>query len=206
VTASTDAEAQDNWRIDALDLDPVAFGLMHPDPGLTVMDLAEADQLVAAYRNWLKLCAWYPGEPIVPTLTVDDAWRTHLADTAKYARDCQTAFGMFAHCHPYYVHDSHKAAWRRAYRRTRELFRQHFGVDMPGTAPGDDEHLHPDAECCTGGSGFTRVFGDPPSTVSLLDRERPRPLRPQPLAAADRRPGEPVLASHLPHLAGTPAR
>lgn len=190
----TPGQEQAATRIDDLDLDPVAFGLMHPDPGLTVMDLAEADQIVTAYRHWLKLCAWYPGEPLVPALPVDDAWRAHLGDTAKYARDCQAAFGMFAHCYPYYGHDGHKAAWRRAYQRTRELFRQHFGTDMPGTAPGDDEHLHPDTECCTGGSGCIRVFGELAGTeagiVSVLDRERPRPPRAQPLAAPAR-PGKP---------------
>jgi hypothetical protein len=205
----TQSQEQAATQIDVLDLDPVAFGLMHPDPGLTVMDLAEADQIVAAYRNWLKLCAWYPGEPLVPTLTIDDAWRAHLADTAKYARDCQAAFGMFAHCYPYFGHDGHKAAWRLAYRRTCELFRRHFGTDMPGTAPGDNEHLHPDTECCTGGSGYTRVFGELSDMgaggVSLLDRERPRPPRVQHASATGRRPLESSLSSHLPHLAGTPA-
>ena len=206
----TPGQQQAAARIDALDLDPVTFGLMHPDPGLTVMDLAEADQIVTAYRNWLKLCAWYPREPLVPTLPVDEAWRAHLSDTAKYASDCQTAFGMFAHCYPYYGHDGHKAAWRSAYRRTGELFRRHFGTDMPGTAPGDDEHLHPDTECCTGGSGCTRVFGELPDVgagaVSLLDRERPRPLRAQQAPATGRRPLEPALSTLLPHLAGTPTR
>jgi hypothetical protein len=189
-------------RVDALDLESVVFGLMHPDPGLTVMDLAEADQVVAAYRGWLKLCAWYPEEPLVPTLSIDDAWRAHLADTAKYARDCQAAFGRFAHCYPYYGHGVRKAAWHRAYQRTRDLFCRHFGTDMPGTAPGDDEDSHPDAECCTGGSGCIRVFGDEAGTVWVLDRERPGPLRSRPNAAPARR-AEPVLAGHSPLPAGT---
>ncbi len=189
-------------RIDALDLDPVVFGLMHPGPGLTVMDLAEADQVVAAYRGWLKLCAWYPGEPLVPALSIDDAWHAHLADTAKYARDCQAAFGMFARCYPYYGHDSQSAAWRGAYQRTRDLFRLHFGTDMPGTAPGIDGEFHPDAGCCTGGSGCIRVFGDQAGAVSVLDRERPRPWRARP-PAASACPAEPALAGGSPHPAGT---
>lgn len=201
----TPGQEQAAARIDDLDLDPVVFGLMHPYPGLTVMGLAEADQVVAAYRRWLKLCAWYPEDPLVPTLSIDDAWRAHLADTAKYARDCQAAFGRFAHCYPY-GHDSRKGAWHRAYRRTRDLFRLHFGTDMPGIAPGDDEDSHPDAECCTGGSGCILVFGGPAgfeaSAVSVLDRERPRPLRDRPAAAPGRR-AQLALGWHSPCPAGT---
>jgi hypothetical protein len=105
----TPGQEQAAARVDALDLDPVVFALMHPYPGLTVMGLAEADQVVTAYRCWLKLCAWYPEEPLVPSLSIDDAWRAHLADTAKYARDCQAAFGGFAHCYPH-GRDSRQAA------------------------------------------------------------------------------------------------
>jgi hypothetical protein len=146
-------------RVDALDLEPVAHGLMHPYPGLTVMGPAEAGQVVAAYRDWLKLCAWYPDEPLVPTLAVGDAWQTHLADTAKYASDCQMAFGAFAHCRPYHERSSRNPAWRLSCLLTQLLFRRHFAADMPGTAPSGDGHLHPDAECCTGWSGSSLVFG-----------------------------------------------
>jgi hypothetical protein len=192
-------------RIDALDLEPVVFGLMHPDPGLTVMGLAEADQIIAAYRGWLKLCAWYPGEPLVPALPIDEAWRAHLADTAKYARDCQAAFGTFAHCYPYYGHDTRRADWRSAYGRARDLFRRHFGTDMPGTFPGYPEEAHPGADCCTGGSGCVLVFGGLASrdgAVTVLDRERPRPPRGRPPAPAARW-AEPVLTENWRHPAGT---
>lgn len=116
--------------------------------------------MVAAYRGWLKLCAWYPGEPLVPAVPVDEAWQTHLADTAKYARDCQAAFGTFAHRYPHRWRDAHWVAWHRNYARTRDLFRGHFGTDMPGAAPPAGEDHHPGTGCCTGGAGSIRVFGD----------------------------------------------
>lgn len=155
------------------------------------MSLAEADQVITAYRAWLKLCAWYPGEPLIPAVPVDEAWQAHLADTAKYARDCDAAFGTFAHRYPYYWHDGRPAAWRRDYARTCDLFQTHFGTSMPGTAmPDGNDDFHLDAECCTGGAGSVRVFAGPasPATAPVLDRERPRPVR----APSPGRAGQPV--------------
>ena len=97
--------------------------------------------------------------------------------------------------------DSRQAAWHHAYRRTRDLFRLHFGIDMPGTASGGGES-HPGAECCDGGSGCILVLGDPPGpkagAAPVLDRDRPRPLRGRPPAAPGRRTE--------PDLAGSSAR
>jgi hypothetical protein len=195
----TPSQEQAAARVDALDLEPVVFGLMHPYPGLTVMGTAEADQVIAAYRGWLKLCAWYPDKPLVPTLTVGDAWHTHLADTAKYASDTAEAFGAFAHCYPY-GHDS-KSAWHQACQQTRALFRRHFGADMPGTAPCGDEQFHPEAECCTGWSGCILILAPSPlaypgaSAVPLLGRGRPVPPSARPPARqTPDRDGAPVRA------------
>lgn len=147
--------------VDALDLEPVVFGLMHPYPGLTVMGTAEADQLTAAYRSWLKLCAWYPGTPLVPTLAIGDAWHAHLADTAKYASDCARAFGAFAHCRTCYGHGSSQEAWDQACQQTRQLFRRHFAAEIPGIDPAADEQPHPGTGCCTGWSGCVLILGRP---------------------------------------------
>ena len=171
VSLTPDQEAAAR-RVDDLDLAPVASGLMHPYPGLTVMGTAEADQVVAAYRRWLKLCAWYPDEPIVPSLAVDDAWMAHVTDTARYAQDCAYAFGRFAHARPYHGPNG-GAGWRAAYERTRALFRAHFGTDMPGgpaaRAPGHPE----EADCCRGGAGR----GGPGSSPTPLPLEAvPVPL------------------------------
>ena len=42
------------------------FKLMHPEPGETALSLAGADQDVALYRCFLKLCVLQPGTTIVP--------------------------------------------------------------------------------------------------------------------------------------------
>ncbi len=44
-----------------------------------------ADDAVLA----LSECVWYPGEPVVPSTGIDQAWHAHILDTRKYARDCQ---------------------------------------------------------------------------------------------------------------------
>jgi hypothetical protein len=195
----TPGQEQAAARVDALDLEPVVSGLMHPYPGLTVMSTAEADQVIAAYRGWLKLCAWYPGMTLVPTLAVGDAWQIHLADTAKYASDTVKAFGAFAHCYPY-GHAS-KPAWHQACQQTRALFRLHFGADMPGSDASGDEQFHPEAECCTGWSGCILVLAQRglahpgAATVPLLGRERSTPARAWPPAGqAPDRDGSPARA------------
>lgn len=135
--ALTPAQEHAGQRIDALDLEPVTYKLMHPEPGQTAMSLAAADQLITAYRCYLKLCAWYPGEPVVPSKAIDEAWHAHILDTAKYAADTETVFGYFLHHFPYFGlrGPDDEAALSTAYTRTRDLFRQHFGADLPGQQP-----------------------------------------------------------------------
>src|SRR5215472_16162703 len=88
-------------RVDELDLEPVVFKLMNPDPGQVALGLAEADRDVALYRCFLKLCVLYPGIALVPTVRLDHVWHTHMLDTAKYRADCDTIFGRFMDHFPY---------------------------------------------------------------------------------------------------------
>ena len=46
-------------QADALDLEPIVFKLMYPEPGEKGLSLAEADQAVALYRCFLK----FPRDP-----------------------------------------------------------------------------------------------------------------------------------------------
>ncbi|MEU7863455.1 hypothetical protein [Nonomuraea sp. NPDC049141] len=141
--------------IDALDLDPIAFKLMHPHPGETVMTLAEADQLIAAYRCFLKLCVWYPDAKIVPSKDIDEVWHNHVLDTAKYAEDCEL-IGRFLHHYPYFGlgGPEDEAAWRAAYADTHELFYQHFGIDLSARQGGD---CHEGGGSCAGESLCTEA-------------------------------------------------
>jgi hypothetical protein len=114
--------------IDSLDLEPIAFTIAHPDPGITLDD---ADEKVRLYRCFLKICAWYPASPAVPAKEIDEVWRAHIVDTAKYAADSAAVFGHFGHCFPYFGLRGEHARWQAAYTRTRGLFRDHFDVDLP---------------------------------------------------------------------------
>ena len=89
-------------RVAALDLEPIVYKLMHPEPGETGLTLARADQDVALYRCFLELCVLHPGTTIVPTRQLDHVWHTHMLDTAKYRADCDWVFGYFLDHFPYF--------------------------------------------------------------------------------------------------------
>lgn len=155
-------------RVDELDLEPVVFKLMHPEPEEAGLSLGDADQAVALYRHFLKLCALYPGMTIVPTRQLDQVWHAHLLDTAKYRDDCERVFGRFLDHFPYagLRGPEDERAWREQFARTRDLFRRHFGVDV-GEEPGVSVcSNHGDgSDCCV---GWERDGGG----------GRPRPVRP----------------------------
>jgi hypothetical protein len=140
-------------RVDGLDLEPLVYKLMHPEPGEQALTLAQADQAVALYRCFLKLCVLYPGTAIVPTRQLDRVWHTHLLDTAKYRADCNEVFGHFVDHFPYagLLNDEDRQAWRRDFARTRRLFRRHFGFDLGVEPAASACSNHGDgSDCCVG--------------------------------------------------------
>jgi hypothetical protein len=179
-TGLTDEQARAGERIDALDLEPIVVKLMHPEPGQAAITLAEADQLIAAYRSFLKLCAWYPDEDIVPSKGMDLAWHTHILDTGKYAADTEAVFGYFLNHFPYFGMrgDDDVTAWQAAGDRTRELFRAHFGTDMPG---GPGESCHVGGSDCRADNGAICSFCSDRQCDKVahatLSAPRPRPDR-----------------------------
>lgn len=182
-TALTAGQVLLGERVDALDLEPIAFKLMHPHPGETVMGLGDADQVIAAYRGFLKLSAWYPHERIVPSRAIDEAWHAHILDTAKYAADCEAVFGHFVHHFPYFGlrGAGDEADWRAAYERTRELFGEHFGIGLSGTNAEAAPACHVNGASCKDGEGRICVFDESitceKSTGSASAWQRPRPDR-----------------------------
>ncbi len=178
LTTITAGQAQAGQRIDALDLEPIVAKLMHPEPGQTAMTLAEADQLIAAYRHFLKLCAWYPDEDIVPSRAIDQAWHAHILDTGKYAADSNAVFGYFLHHFPYFGMrgTDDVTTWQAAYQRTSDLFRQHSGTPLPAGQAS--------AECHNGGSDCKDSAGSicssrecDTSAQDTTSNPRPRPHR-----------------------------
>lgn len=145
----------DQWlrRIDVLDLEPIVYKLMHPEPGEKALSLAEADQAVALYRCFLKLCVLYPGTAIVPTRQLDHVWHNHMLDTAKYRADCDRVFGHFMDHFPYagLRGEDDQRAWRADFTHTRRLFREHFGIEIGDQPAASACRNHGDgSECCVG--------------------------------------------------------
>jgi hypothetical protein len=140
-------------RVDELDLGPIVYKLMHPEPGETGLSFNDADRDVALYRCFLKLCALYPGATLVPSRPLDHVWHTHMLDTAKYRADCDRVFGRFMDHFPYagLRGAEDRRAWREDFTRTRRLFKEHFGVEI-GTQPAASAcSNHGDgSDCCVG--------------------------------------------------------
>jgi hypothetical protein len=153
VTTKQVAIAERLRRIDALDLDPIAYTLTHSGPGEPRLSLADADQDIALYRRFLKLRVLHPGATIVPARELDRVWHAHLLDTAKYRADCDHVFGRFLDHFPYAgLHgEDDRRAWRGNFARTRRLFRQHFGLELGARPAASACSNHGDgSDCCIG--------------------------------------------------------
>src|SRR5579859_1795616 len=136
-------------RIDDLDLEPIVFKLMHPEPGEPHLTLAQADVDVALYRCFLKLCLLHPDVMVVPTRRIDHVWHTHMLDTSKYRADCDHVFGHFLDHFPYagMCGEDDRRAWQEAFAQTRHLFSKHFGVEL-GALAASVCHIHEDGSDC----------------------------------------------------------
>jgi hypothetical protein len=157
-------------RVDDLDLEPIAFSLIQPDPGEQALTLTQADWDIALYRMFLKLCAVYHGTSVVPTRAIDRVWHAHMLDTAKYRADCLLVFGRFLDHFPYagLRGEADRVAWLTDFARTRTLFRDHFGVELGG---------EPGASVCgSHGGGADRCVD---RVAASADAVRPRPERPR---------------------------
>ena len=154
VTARPEVSTEERLRrIDALDLEPIAYKLIHPEPGEMALSLAQADQAIALYRCFLKLCVLHPDTTIVPTRQLDRVWHAHMLDTAKYRADCDHLFGRFMDHFPYagLRGEGDRLTWLADFAQTRCLFADHFGVEI-GTQPAPSFcHNHGDgSDCCAG--------------------------------------------------------
>jgi hypothetical protein len=159
-------------RVDELDLEPVIFKLLHPEPGSPrpAVDAAERD--AELYRCFLKLCVIYPGQAIVPTHDIDHVWHAHVLDTAKYRTDCDRVFGRPLDHFPYagLRGPQDRAAWSADFARTRVLFAEHFGIDIGGSPAASACTSHVGgADCCVG-------------CITSAASFRPRPARRPPEA------------------------
>jgi hypothetical protein len=158
-------------RIDALDMEPIVYKLMHPEPDGEGLPLTSADQDVALYRCFWKLCLLQPTATLVPTRELDQVWHTHMLDTVKYRADCDWVFGYFLDHYPYFGFrgPDDQAAWLADFAATRRLFREHFGVELATGPAASACATHGDLSACCIGCAKPRE-----------DLPRPRPDRAAP--------------------------
>lgn len=138
-------------RVDELDLEPIAFKLMHPDLDAAGVSLAAVEHDIALYRCFLKICLLNPEASIVPSKAIDEVWHAHLLDTSKYRADCDRVFGRFMDHFPYagMRGADDRAAWREDFEQTRLLFKKDFGVEIGAEPAASVCRNHGDgSECC----------------------------------------------------------
>jgi hypothetical protein len=177
VTACPEATTEERLRrVDALDLEPIAYKLMHAEPGEVALSLAEADRAVAMYRCFLKLCVLHPGTRIVPTTQLDRVWHAHVLDTAKYRADCDYVFGHFMDHFPYagLRGEDDRRAWRDDFAHTRRLFAEHFGEEIGARPAPSACRNHGDGSDCCIGSIKTRAASARPRPERGPAADRPR--------------------------------
>ncbi|HZV64023.1 MAG TPA: hypothetical protein VFG03_03815 [Telluria sp.] len=120
-----------------LDLEPIKAKLMHVESG-EGWSLEQVNAVEPAYRRFLCLMQLHPNEQIAPLVDVDTFWHYHILDTAKYAADCEQAFGYFLHHYPYLGMGSEEDAAQRqaAADRMCALYEQTFGDSYAAAAAG----------------------------------------------------------------------
>jgi hypothetical protein len=120
-------------HVDALDLGPVQYTLIQPEPGETTLTAVQAIRYACWYRCFLCLHAWHRDDTLIPCAAIDRVWRAHITDTRRYHHDTLTALGYIVPRQPYSPPDIDGD--HPAYARTRHLFRDYFRIDLPAGDP-----------------------------------------------------------------------
>ncbi|HET7201289.1 MAG TPA: hypothetical protein VFI80_10810, partial [Burkholderiales bacterium] len=91
-----------------------------------------ADSIEVAYKNYLTMLVKYPeeAEDILLAEDVDEFWHTHILQTMKYARDCQSMFGNFLHHEPHVGEVTSEDLEKRdaMAEKTRRLYEREYGT------------------------------------------------------------------------------
>jgi len=89
----------EHWHPDRLDLARFVPKLRRDFPE-HFPDTQTAETTLVEYKRMLRLVQLSPGEPVVPSKSVDLAWHSHILDTAAYERDSLRLFGYHLHHAP----------------------------------------------------------------------------------------------------------
>jgi hypothetical protein len=116
--------------IQALNLESVKMRVMDPKLG-EGWSREYADSIEAAYKNYLTMLVKNQddAEDILLSEDVDEFWHTHILQTTKYARDCESVFGRFLHHEPHVGEVTAEDREKRAAmaEKTRRLYQKEFG-------------------------------------------------------------------------------
>ena len=107
-----------------IDIEPLIISLMD-SYAWTEM---EARQVSQNYLRFLSLLQFYPDRLLVPTQDIDRVWHCHILHTRQYRQDCQTIFGHYLDHDPKLNLRMSRRSLFEVYRKTKNLFEQHFGV------------------------------------------------------------------------------
>jgi hypothetical protein len=117
-------------KLESLNLDSVA-NILVASNGLTRQ---QAEQEIADYKLYLTLTHQHPGQKLVPSKPIDYALHAHML-SAQFDEDCERLFGcVLDHDEPDFGNgdDAEQRAWQMAFQRTKQLFKQFFGLDLMG--------------------------------------------------------------------------
>ena len=98
--------------------------------------LQRAEAARAEHVRFLTLLQRKPGFTLIPWRTeeghddLDQFWRQHILDTAKYAADCNALFGRIIHHNPHVARGSEDE--RDAEKKTQRLYARTFGSGSYG--------------------------------------------------------------------------
>lgn len=143
-------------RVDSflsLDLECVRARVQDVNPNWTQEQLETA---VHDYRYYLALCSRMWGNPLVPSVDVDEVWHSHILFLEKYLDDCQALFGKTLFHVPFFGLQPKDLIVQGAkhLRRMPTLFQEHFGVSLHSY-----DHLEEEIEKATATLKLTSQSG-----------------------------------------------
>lgn len=83
---------------------------------------------LARYGKFLLLAQRYPGQPLAPTMQIDEMWHLHMTHPRAYYEDSMRLFGQILDHDGGFGHDPAELPELKAtFNRTAELWEKEFG-------------------------------------------------------------------------------
>jgi len=94
-------------------------------------NLIYTERVIIEYKRFMFLCAT-SGSMVTPSDPVDQAWHLHMIYTNSYWNKlCKDILGKQIHHNPTKGGKKKKKKYNNIYNRTRNLYKEKFGVDQP---------------------------------------------------------------------------